>query len=427
MQRVMTTPLSITSYQDDASPEALAELERIAESLRGLRVLHVNATPVGGGVAEILQSEIPLLQSLGIAADWWTIDGAPEFFEVTKSIHNALQGNPRSLTKEQKAIYIEWQQRNAEHFPHDYDLVMIHDPQPLGLLQFAGKGDAEWIWRLHIDSSHPNTEVFEFVSKYLLGYDAAIFTLPEFAPPDIVTKRIQIIAPAIDPLTIKNRSLAYGTALKTLRSIGLDPRQPMIAQISRLDPWKDPCGVIDAFRIIRQRQTDLQLVLLGVIAAKDDPEAYSVYDQVVEYAEDDPSIHIYIDPEIIGPEEVAAVQMASQVVFQKSLREGFGLTVSEALWKSTPVVGGRVGGIPLQLQNGIGGFLVDSIEEAADRAGWLLNHTAEARVYAARGRERVRERFLITRLLRDELSLYSEALGLSTPLQFMVDNYVAAG
>lgn len=412
MQRVNTIPRSITSYATEASPSVLNELERLSEPLKGLRVLHVNATPVGGGVAEILQSEIPLLQSLGIEADWWTISGSNEFFNVTKSIHNALQGNPQGLSDEDRSTYIDWQQRNAVEFPHDYDVIVIHDPQPLGLLQFAGKGNASWIWRLHIDSSHPNPDVCHFVCRYLMGYDAAVFTMDEFVPPDVHVDSVRIIPPAIDPLTKKNQPISYGVALRTLQEIGLDPRKPIVSQVARLDPWKDPWGVIDAYRMLREQQSDLQLALLGVISAKDDPEAYSVYNEVLDYAESDPGIHIYIDPERVGQIEVSSVQLASQVVFQKSLREGFGLSVSEALWKATPVVAGRVGGIPLQMQDEIGGFLVNSTEEAADRAGWLLNHPAAGRVIAARGRERVREQFLITRLLVDELRLYRDVLGL---------------
>ncbi len=427
MQRVTVTPRSIASYRSEAAPDALAQLEEMAEQLRGLRVLHVNATPVGGGVAEILHSEIPLLRSLGIEADWWTIDGPPEFFEATKTIHNALQGNPKDITDEQKSIYIDTQKENAKHFPRGYDLVIIHDPQPLGLLQFAGKGEANWIWRLHIDSSHPNPSVSHFVFRYLMGYDAAVFTMKEFVPPDVLTGTVRIIPPAIDPLTVKNRPIPYGKAVQTLQAIGLDPRQPMVSQVARLDPWKDPWGVIDAYRLMRKRQHDLQLVLLGVIAAKDDPEAYGVYDQVLAYAGSDPNIHIFVDPDVVGETEVAAVQLASQVVFQKSLREGFGLSVSEALWKATPVVAGRVGGIPLQISDGEGGYLVDSVEEAADCANALLDNPAEARVIGARGREQVRERFLITRLLADEIQLYRDVLNSGEEEQIDVDAVEAAG
>lgn len=425
MQRVSTTPRSITSYRSFTPARALSELESLAEQLRGLRVLHVNATPVGGGVAEILHSEVPLLQSMGIDAEWWTVDGPAEFFEVTKAIHNALQGNPAGLTEEEKAIYVECQQRNATQLPQGFDVVVIHDPQPLGLLRYAGKGDARWIWRLHIDSSHPNPNVSRFVFRYLMGYDAAVFTLDDFVPANLPIEKVEIIPPAIDPLTAKNQPMPYGTSMRTLQSIGIDPRVPIVAQIARLDPWKDPWGVIDAYRLIRERHDDLQLVLLGVIEAKDDPQAYGVYHEVLAYAGGDQDIHIFVDPDLVGPREVAAVQLAAQVVFQKSLREGFGLSVSEALWKATPVVAGRAGGIPLQLEDERGGYLVDSVDEAADRALSLLNDPARARVIGARGRERVRDRFLITRMLVDELRLYASVLSAGTSQA--IENLEAAG
>lgn len=221
----------------------------------------------------------------------------------------------------------------------------------------------------------------------------------------------RLIPPAIDPLTVKNRPMPYTTVLDALRRIGLDPARPLVAQVSRLDPWKDPQGVIDAYRLVRQDVPGLQLALLGVIEAKDDPEADRIAHAVRAHADHDPDIHIYTEPTEVGPPEVAAVQQGAQVIFQKSLKEGFALTVTEALWKATPVVGGRVGGIPLQLEDDIGGFLVESVEEAAERTCWLLENPPEARVIGARGRERIRERFLTTRLLADELRLYAEVVG----------------
>jgi trehalose synthase len=232
-----------------------------------------------------------------------------------------------------------------------------------------------------------------------------------FAATDVPAERVRLIAPALDPLSAKNRSIPRAVALAALRRLEIDPARPLIAQVSRLDPWKDPEGVIDAYRLVRADVPGLQLALLGVIEAQDDPEAYRVVEVVREHAAGDPDIHIYTDPAQVGPAEVAVVQQSADVIFQKSLKEGFGLTVTEALWKATPVIGGRVGGIPLQLADGVGGFLVDSVEEAADRARWLLDYPPEARMIAARGRERVRKDFLITRLLADELRLYAEVLG----------------
>jgi trehalose synthase len=295
--------------------------------------------------------------------------------------------------------------------PDAFDVVVVHDPQPLGLRRVVGAGRARWIWRLHVDSSRPHPPVWSWLRSFLDGYDALVFTMAAFAPADVPAERVRIIPPAIDPLTAKNRPLPHAAALEALRRIGLDPGRPLVAQVSRLDPWKDPLGVIDAYRLVRPHAPGLQLALLGVIEAQDDPEAYRVADAVRAHAAADPDIHVYTDPTQVGPLEVAAVQQGAQVVFQKSLREGFALTVAEALWKATPVVGGRVGGIPLQVADGVGGFLVESVEAAAERARWLLDHPPEARVIAARGRERVRERFLIPRLLADELRLYAEVLG----------------
>jgi trehalose synthase len=261
-----------------------------------------------------------------------------------------------------------------------------------------------------VDSSRPTPAAWSFLRPFVAGYDALVFTMPEFVPPDVDGTPIQIIAPAIHPLTLKNLPIPHGRALAILAGLGLDPGRPLIAQVSRLDPWKDPIGVIDAFRLIRQSVPGLQLALLGVIAAQDDPEAIGIAELVRRHASSDPDIHIFVDPARVGSEEVAAVQQTAQVILQKSLREGFGLTVAEALWKATPVVGGHTGGIPLQLADSVGGFLVSSVSEAADRTRWLLEHPPEARTFAVRGRDHVRDNFLSTRLLADELQHYADVL-----------------
>jgi trehalose synthase len=415
MELVELASRSIDAYAECAGAEVVSELRRLAMPLRGLRVLHVNATPNGGGVAEILRSMVPLLRDLGLVASWQTVVAEPAFFAVTKAIHNAVQGAPHRLTSDEEAIYVKWQQRNGADLAGEYDVVVVHDPQPLGLAQVAGPRGARWIWRLHVDSSHPDPSVWAFLRPFLAGYQAAVFTMPQFVPPDVDAAQVQIIAPAIDPLTPKNLSVPQARALALLAELGLDPGRPLVAQVSRLDPWKDPIGVIDAYRLVRQSVPGLQLALLGVIAARDDPEAVGMAQAVRTHADSDPDIHIYTDPAQVGPEEVAAVQQSAQVVFQKSLREGFGLTVAEALWKVTPVIGGQTGGIPLQLEDGIGGFLIGSVGEAAERARWLLEHPPEARAIAACGRDRVRTNFLITRLLADEVRLYADVLAQRVP------------
>ena len=415
MEVVNLEPRSIEAYVESAGQSAIAELRRLAAPLRGIRVLHINATPHGGGVAEILHSAIPLLRDLGLEATWETITAEPDFFALTNTIHNGLQGAEFELSIGDVNLYDSWQHRNADSLTGAYDLIVVHDPQPLGLLSAGGPRHARWIWRLHVDSSRPTPAAWSFLRPFLAGYDALVFTMPEFIPPDVDGTPIQIIAPAIDPLTPKNLPIPHGRALAILADLGLDPGRPLIAQVSRLDPWKDPTGVIDAFRLVRQFVPGLQLALLGAIAAQDDPEAIGIAQLVRRHASGDPDIHIFVDPARVGSEEVAAVQQNAQVILQKSLREGFGLTVAEALWKATPVVGGRTGGIPLQLRDGVGGFLVSSVPEAADRTRWLLEHPPEARTFAVRGRDHVRENFLITRLLADELRLYADVLGQRTP------------
>ena len=411
MEPVALDAKSMEAYAESAGAETIQDLRRLAEPLRGVRVLHVNATPVGGGVAEMLRSEIPLLRDLGLAAEWRVLSAEPAFFEVTKKIHNSLQSAPNDVSEAEQALFAECQASNAEGWADDFDVVVVHDPQPIGLLAAAGKGRGRWIWRLHVDSSRPHPPVWAWLRSYLDDYDALVYTMAAFAADDLPAERVRLIAPAIDPLAVKNRAIPRAEALAALNRIGLDPARPLLAQVSRLDPWKDPEGVIDAYRLVRDDVPGLQLALLGVIEAQDDPEAYRVVDVVRHHADGDPDIHIYTDPAQVGAAEVAVVQQSADVVFQKSLKEGFGLTVTEALWKATPVVGGRVGGIPLQLADGVGGFLVDSVEEAAARTSWLLDHPPEARVIATRGRERVRQEFLITRLIDDELRLYAEVLG----------------
>jgi trehalose synthase len=415
MEIVELVPQSIEACVESGGVEAVASLRRLAAPLRGLRVLHVNATAEGGGVAELLRSVVPLLCDLGLAASWQTLIAEPAFFHVTKAIHNALQGAPHTLTPEEQAMYIAWQHFNAARLESEYDVVVVHDPQPLGLRQAAGARRGRWIWRVHVDSSHPDPAVWGFLRPFLAGYQAVVFTMPQFVLPGIDAAQTRIIAPAIDPLSPKNLPVPHAHALALLAELGLDPGRPLVTQVARLDPWKDPIGVIDAYRLVRRAVPGLQLALLGVIAAQDDPEAIGMADLVRAHADDDPDIHIYVDPDQVGPREVAAVQQSAQVAFQKSLREGFGLSVAEALWKATPVVGGRVGGIPLQLQDGDGGILVESVAEAAESARWLLERPPEARTIAARGREHVRAQFLITRLLADELRLYAEVLNQRLP------------
>jgi trehalose synthase len=336
-------------YARSAGAEAVAQLRELAAPLEGARVLHVNATPYGGGVAEILRSEIPLLRDLGILADWKLITGDQTFFSVTKTIHNGLQGSPRELTHAEQETYLTHSARNAQQLEEEYDLVVVHDPQPLALLKLHGKRAARWVWRCHIDTSEPNLQVWNVLRPYLEGYDATVFTLGSFVPPDVPVGRVEIIPPAIDPENPKNFELDTRVASRLLRWIGVEVELPLVTQVSRFDPWKDPLGVIAAYQLIKPEVPGLQLALAGSMAL-DDPEGWEIYRQIREAAKNDVQIHLFTNLTGVGNVEVNAFQRLSDVVIQKSIREGFGLVVSETLWKESPIVAGRAGGIPLQVR-----------------------------------------------------------------------------
>jgi trehalose synthase len=400
---------SIASYASSAGAAEVDRLRELAAPLRSVRVLHLNATPYGGGVAEILRSEIPLLRDLGLAADWKLITGDDRFFAITKAMHDGLQGAARELTPAQREVYLANSVRNAQLLEEQYDLVVVHDPQPLAIRKFHNRRGASWIWRCHIDTSEPFGPTWQFLRPFLACYDAAVFTLRDFIPPDLPVRRVEIGAPAIDPESPKNMDLDEGLTRRVLGWIGVELDRPLITQVSRFDPWKDPLGVIAAYRLVKADMPKLQLALVASMAL-DDPDSWAIYRDVQQASGDDPDIHLFTNLTGVGNVEVNAFQRQSAVVIQKSIREGFGLVVSEALWKGTPVVAGRAGGIPLQLSDGRGGFLVDSIEQCAERTHWLLTHPLEARASGSAGRERVRTQFLLTRLIADELRLYASVL-----------------
>jgi trehalose synthase len=410
LERVDVGSQSVESYALSAGTEAVELLRELARPLKGLRVVHINATPYGGGVAEILRSKIPLLRDLGLDADWKLISGNEIFFKVTKAIHNGLQGGAEGLSTTDEQQYLAQSERNARLLDERYDVVVVHDPQPLALLELHGHRESRWIWRCHIDTSEPNPEVWSFLRPFVVRYDAAVFTLGGFVPPDFPVARAEIIPPAIDPQSPKNLELDRTLATRVLEWIGVEATRPLIAQVSRFDPWKDPLGVISAYRLVREDFPDLQLALIGSMAL-DDPEGWDVYRQILDAARGDPGVHVFTNLTGVGNLEVNAFQRLAQVVIQKSLREGFGLVVSESLWKGTPVVAGHAGGIPLQLQDGRGGYLVDSVEECAERTVELLRAPDQRRALGESGRALVRERFLLTRLIADELRLYTSVLG----------------
>jgi len=396
---------SLASYRGLAPDDLLDAVADAARPLRGARVLHLNATPYGGGVSELLRSVVPLLIDLGVVADWRIISGDEPFFQVTKAIHNGLQGAAVELSDADKARYLATSRANAAGFDTKaYDFIFVHDPQPAALLEFTGKGDARWIWRSHIDTANANAAVWSFLRPFLAEFDASVFTMAEFVPSDLPTQTVAIIPPAIDPRNPKNLALPTETARQVLEWIGVRTERPLVTQVSRFDPWKDPLGVIAAYRIVRQEVPDLQLALVGSMAT-DDPEGWDMYRAIRAAIGDDKQIHVFTNLVGVGNVEVNAFQALSKVVIQKSLREGFGLVVAEALWKGTPVVAGRAGGIPLQMADGTGGLLVDSVEECARAVATLLRNGPQARALGDSGRERVRRHFLIPRLVLDELSL----------------------
>ncbi|MBS1152319.1 MAG: Trehalose synthase [Myxococcaceae bacterium] len=397
---------SVDSYRGVAPDQLLEQLREVSRKLQGARVLHLNATPYGGGVSELLRSIVPLLNDLGLKAEWRIVTGNQSFFEVTKAIHNGLQGGLLDVSPAQQTAYLETSRVNARAFSGEYDFVFIHDPQPAGILAFRDKEAARWIWRCHIDTSCPNRQIWSFLRPFIARFDAAIFTLPDFIPPDFPLSRIEIIAPAIDPQSPKNLPLPEPIARQLLEWIGVRTQRPLVTQVSRFDPWKDPLGVIHAYRLARAKIPELQLALVGSLAL-DDPGGWDIYRGIEAEVEGDPLIHVFTNLVGVGNIEVNAFQTLSAVTIQKSLREGFGLVVSESLWKGTPVVAGRTGGIPMQMPEGVGGILVDTVEECAEGIVTLVSDRERAKALGASGRDRVREHFLIPRLVRDELALMS--------------------
>nr|AHE39446.1 Glycosyl transferase, group 1 [Streptomyces sp. F2] len=416
----------LDAYRACCGDAEVDEVRALAVPLEGARVLQVNATSYGGGVAEILRSQVPLMRDLGLVADWKTITGSPEFFTVTKAIHNGLQGDPRGVEEAAWRVYDKISAEFSAQLEESYDVVVVHDPQPLALPHLRGRSDAAWMWRCHIDSSQPNPDVWARLRPLLADYDAAVFTLGAFAPPDLPTGRVEIIPPAIDPLSPKNMDLEEGFAARVLGWIGMDTTRPLLTQVSRFDPWKDPLGVITAYHLVKRQMPDVQLALVGAMAL-DDPEGWQVYRQISEAVADDPDIYLLTNLTGVGNIEVNAFQRHADVVIQKSLREGFGLVVSEAVWKGTPVVAGRAGGIPLQLPDGAGGHLVSSADECAEAVLALLADPANARRMAAAGREVVRRRFLLPRLIADELRLIASLLDTPEPATRVLPSVGVAG
>jgi trehalose synthase len=413
LERVPLLSKNLADYAGAVGVEAVDRIQRLAEPLRGARVLHLNATAYGGGVAELLATHVPLLQSVGLDADWQVMQGSDQFFGVTKAVHNALQGADLDWTPEMQRTYLEKVLANSLLFDGHWDFVVVHDPQPAALLSFlrdrfgSSLQGTKWVWRCHIDLTDANTKVWEFFRPFVQQYDASVWTMAEFVPASLDMDRVVQAPPCIDPLSVKNLDLAMPFCHELARQYGVDVHRPIVCQVSRFDPWKDPVGVIEAFRIVREKVSDAQLVLAGSMAT-DDPEGFRVWEETESARAGDPDIFLLSNLHQVGAVQINAFQRVADVVIQKSLREGFGLTVSEALWKGRPVVGGRAGGIKIQIRDGYDGYLVDSVEECARRTIDLLADPVGADALGSQGREHVRDNFLSTRELEDWLRLFTE-------------------
>jgi trehalose synthase len=391
----------IEDYIPIVGESTIHELYPLADRLRGKPVQNINSTAVGGGVAEILIRMLPLLRDLGLDASWEVIKGNEKFFDITKKMHNALHGVPLAISPQELDYVIEVNRQNAREIKAEAEVMFVHDPQPIALVQEKERLGKKWVWRCHIDFTDPDPGVWEFLKKFIEDYDAAVFSAPAFSRP--LTTRQVLISPSIDPLSDKNRELSADEIDHVCQKFRLDQERPIITQISRFDYLKDPVGVIRAYKLVKEHM-DCQLVLAGG-GATDDPEGLKVLDEVQGEAADDPDIFILFLPP--GSDlEINALQRASSVVLQKSLREGFGLTVAEALWKGKPVIASAVGGIPLQVSHKHSGILTHSIEGTAFWIKQLLSTPDYASRLGKNGREHIKANFLITRHIRDYLLLF---------------------
>jgi len=409
LRRVDVSRRRLDDYRGIAPDALLDEVVALGRALDSARILQLNTTAYGGGVAELLSSEVALMRDVGVEVEWRVICPDDDFFAVTKRIHNAMQGQALELGSDEVAIYLARNRHCAAMLADEWDIVVVHDPQPAALIASAALSRARWVWRCHIDTSRPDPATWDFLRPFVWAYDAAVFTLPTFVPGDLPREHVAIIAPAIDPLTTKNRALPRHFARRVVAGFGVDLTRPLVVQVSRFDPWKDPLGLVGAWLEARSRVPGLQLALVGAMA-DDDPEAWAIYEQLARATRDEPDCHLLTNLDGVGPLEVNAFQREADVVVQKSLREGFGLTVSEALWKETPVVGGDAGGIPLQIGDDEGGILVGDGEECVEAIVTLLEDEGLAAAKGRAGRERVRREFLTPRLVRDDLALYASVL-----------------
>lgn len=395
----------LEKYRAIVGPDIIYELSLMAQMLKGIRIVHINSTRQGGGVAEILSTMTELTNALGLETSWEVIGGSADFFECTKTFHNTLQGKKQTMLSQH--LLRAYEKTNAESAEQlrpileSADVVFVHDPQPAALIASFPNRKNKWVWRCHIDASTPNRATWKYLRNYVTRFDASIFSLVDFVQP--LPHPIYLIPPSIDPLAEKNISLSEDEIAAVYRRFNIDPHQPMILQVSRFDYFKDPVGVITAYRLAKKFKRGLQLVLAGG-GAPDDPEGEAVLSEVKACAADDPDIHVLFLPSD-SHRTINALQRAADIVLQKSIKEGFGLTVTEALWKSKPVIGGNCGGIRLQVINHQTGYLVDTPEGAAERIRYFLQTPHMIKEMGEKGHRFIQEGFLSTRHLRDYLTL----------------------
>lgn len=396
----------LENYEKIAVEETIYNIKHMAEKLKDLTVVHVNSTAFGGGVAEILSSMIPLMNSIGLKAEWEVIEAPSEFFNITKLFHHGVQGMEVKLTDEMKEFYLKINRENAEKLDLDKDIIVIHDPQPLAI-RYYRSNCGKWVWRCHIDASTPYKPVWDFVINFVKLYDAYIFHMEEYVQPEIDKSRAYVIKPSIDPLSEKNREMSNTEIEKVLERYDVNPEKPILIQVARFDPWKDPLGAIDVYRKVKEKIPDVQLLFIASMA-NDDPEGWIYYEKTARHAGNDYDIHFLTNIVGVGDKEVNAFQRAADVALQMSIREGFGLSVTEALWKGTPVVARGVGGIKVQVINGKTGFIIKGVNDASEKIVYLLKNKSVRDALGRNGREHVRRNFLITRHLYDYLKLFSK-------------------
>ena len=412
LHKISLGTANIDKYRLIQSRELIDEVVSLGKELKGLRLCHINSTPFGGGVAELLVSYIPLLRALGIKADWQVIRGDRRFFTITKGLHNALQGAPFAEIKKVgiKRSYLTNNLENARELDPNYDVFVVNDPQPAALRHYSSDNKAKWIWRCHVDSSQPDATVWNFLRPYVEEHDAAVFTTQKFIPQDLRLAKITTMAPAICAFSSKNMFIKKYVCRELLENLGFDRNRFLVTQVSRFDRWKDPFGTMTAYRLAKQEIPGLQLAMIGSFA-QDDPESWDMYAALHTEANKDADMFVYSNLTGIGNMEVNAFQRASDVIIQKSIREGFGLVVAEALWKEKPVVAGNAGGIPLQMTGELSHYLVNSAEECAEKIVYLLRNPAVCQRLGEEGKNIVAQNFLMPRLARDELRLIKSLVG----------------